>query len=66
MIEQDHRNVKKRVWLAKGYKSFLSAQRTLCGIETMHLIRKGRVRRVAKKDVVAEARFVAKLLGLAA
>ena len=32
----------------------------------MHMMRKGRVRRVAKKDVVAEARFVAKLFGLAA
>jgi transposase, IS6 family len=66
VIEQDHRNSKKRVWLAKGYGSFHSARRTLEGIETMHMIRKGRVRRVAKKDVVAEARFVAKLFGLAA
>jgi hypothetical protein len=30
------------------------------------MIRKGRVRWVAKKDVVAEARFIAKLFGLAA
>ena len=66
VIEQDHRFVKKRVWLAKGYGSFQSARRTLEGIETMHMIRKGRVRRVAKKDVVAEARFVTKLFGLAA
>ena len=66
VIEQDHRNSKKRVWLAKSYRSFHSARRTLEGIETMHMIRKGRVRRVAKKDVVAEARFVAKLFGLAA
>ena len=66
VIEQDHRVSKKRVWLAKGYQSFPSAQRTLEGIETMHMIRKGRVKRVAKKDVVAEAKFVAKLFGLAA
>ncbi len=66
VIEQDHRNSKKRVWLAKGYKSFPSARRTLEGIETMHMIRKGRVKRGAKKDVVAEAKFVAKLFGLAA
>jgi transposase, IS6 family len=66
VIEQDHRNVKKRVWLAKGYGSFQSARRTLEGIETMQMIRKGRVRRVAKNDVVAEARFVAKLFGIAA
>jgi transposase, IS6 family len=66
VIEQDHRISKKRTWLAKGYKTFPSARRTLDGIETMHMIRKGRVRRVAKKNVVAEARFVAKLFGLVA
>jgi transposase-like protein len=65
-IEQDHRFVKKRTWLAKGYKSFSSAQRTLEGIETRHRIRQGRVRWVAQKDVVAEAKFTAKLFGLAA
>jgi IS6 family transposase len=56
----------KATWLAKGYKTFLSAKRTLEGIETIHMIRKGRVRRVAKKNVVAEANFIAKLFGLAA
>jgi len=66
VIEQDHRVSKKRTWLAKGYKTFPSARRTLEGVETMHMIRKGRVKRVAKKDVVAEAKFVAKLFGLAA
>src|SRR6516225_5180537 len=29
VVEQDHRTVKKRVWLAKGYGSFQSAWRTL-------------------------------------
>ena len=38
-----------------------SAKRKLEGIETVTTIRKGRVRWVAKKDVVAEARFIAKL-----
>jgi len=66
VIEQDHRNSKKRVWLAKGYQSFPSARRTLEGLETMHMIRKGRVKWLAKKDVAAEIKFVAKLFGLAA
>src|SRR5262245_57308146 len=48
VIEQDHRTVKKRVFLAKGYDSFQSAWRTLQGIETVHMIRKGRVRWSAK------------------
>src|SRR3984885_13451840 len=66
VIEQDHRTVKKRTWLAKGYNTFQSAWRTIEGIKTMSTIRKGRVRWVAKKNVIAEARFIAKLFGLAA
>jgi IS6 family transposase len=38
VVEQDHRVVKKRVWLAKGYGSFQSAWRTLQGIEAMNMI----------------------------
>ncbi|MGA7314364.1 MAG: DDE-type integrase/transposase/recombinase, partial [Silvibacterium sp.] len=66
VIEQDHRTVKKRTWLAKGYGSFQSAWRTLEGIETVNMIRKGRVRWVAKGDVVAEARCIAKLFAITA
>jgi IS6 family transposase len=66
IIEQDHRVVKKRTWLAKGYGSFRNAWRTLEGIETVNMIRKGRVRWVAKDDVSAQARFVANLFGIAA
>jgi IS6 family transposase len=50
LIEQDHRNVKKRAWLAKGYGSFQRAWRTLQGIETIHMIRKGSVRWLAAHD----------------
>src|SRR4030095_8834399 len=32
--EQDHRNVKRRMWLAMGYGSFLTAWRTLQGSGT--------------------------------
>jgi transposase-like protein len=66
VIEQDHRTVKKRVWLAKGYGSFQSAWRTIQGIETMHMIRKGRVRWLAKEDASGQALFIARLFGLAA
>jgi transposase-like protein len=44
VTQQDHRTIKKRVWLAKGYGSFQTAWRTLQGIKTVHMIRKGRVR----------------------
>jgi len=53
VVEQDHRTVKKRVWLAKGYGSFTTAWRTLQGIEAVNMIRKGRVRWVAKDDAFA-------------
>ena len=58
--------MKKRTWLAKGYGSFLTAWRTLQGIEAVHMIRKGRVRWVAKKDAIAQATFIAELFGIAA
>src|ERR1700676_4789526 len=61
IIEQDHRTVKKRVWLAKGYGSFHSAWRTIRGVETMHMIRKGRVKRVGKRDSLAQARFISNM-----
>ena len=66
IVEQDHRAVKKRVRIAKGYGSFQSAWRTLQGIETMHMINKGRVRRLAKGDAVGQACFVARLFDIAA
>ena len=65
IVEQDHRTVKKRVWLAKGYGSFHSAWRTIRGVEAVHLIRKGRVRRVARQDSLAQARFISGLFGVA-
>jgi transposase-like protein len=66
VVEQDHRTVKKRVRLAKGYGSFQSAWRTLQGMEAMHMINKGRVRWLPKGDAAGQAHFVAELFGIAA
>jgi len=66
IVEQDHRTVKKRMWLAKGYGSFQSAWRTLQGIETMHMINKGRVRWLLKGDATGQAYFVASLFSITA
>ena len=66
VVEQDHRTVKKRTWLAKGYGSFASAWRTLQGIEAVEMIRKGRVRWIPKGDSVAQAAFIAELFSIAA
>ena len=66
IVEQDHRNVKRRTWLAKGYGSLQTAWRTLRGIETMEMVRKGRARWVAKDDVVGQVKFISRLFGIAA
>lgn len=66
VVEQDHRVPKQRVRLAKGYHTFRSAWRTLQGIEAVHMIRKGRVRRITTGNAAAQARFIGKLFGLAA
>jgi transposase, IS6 family len=66
VVEQDHRFVKKRAWLAKGYGSFQSAWRTLQGIETMNMIRKGRVRWLVKGDALGQALFISELFGISA
>jgi transposase, IS6 family len=66
VVEQDHRNVKRRTWLAKGYGSLWTAWRTLRGIEAMDMVRKGRVRWVAKRDPAGQAKFIGTLFGIAA
>ena len=40
LIEQDHRNIKRRIGLMLGFKSFRRAQTLLAGIELLHMIRK--------------------------
>ena len=41
IVESDHRNVKRKMNQMMGFKSFNSARRTIAGIETWHMIRKG-------------------------
>lgn len=41
LIDQDHRNIKRRIWPMLGFKSFRRAQTLLTGIELIHMIRKG-------------------------
>ncbi|EGH4354918.1 IS6 family transposase, partial [Salmonella enterica] len=40
LIEQDHRNIKRRIRPMLGFKSFRRAQTLLAGIELIHMIRK--------------------------
>lgn len=41
MVEQGHRNIKRRIRPMLGFKSFCRAQTILAGIELIHMIRKG-------------------------
>jgi IS6 family transposase len=66
VIEQDHRFIKKKVRASQCFKSFHTAERTLEGIEAMHMIRKGQVKRLAGSDSQGQAKFVASLFGVAA
>lgn len=40
IVEQDHRGVKSRTGPMLGFKSFVSARRTLAGVELVHMLRK--------------------------
>jgi transposase-like protein len=66
IIEQDHRFVKKKVRASQCFKRFQSAERTLEGIESMNMMRKGQVKRLSGNDVQGRAKFVASLFQIAA
>ena len=48
----------------QGFRAFHSAWRTIQGIETMNMIRKGQVRWLAKDDIARQPAFVERLFGL--
>lgn len=43
IVEQDNRNIKRRIRPMLGFKSFRTARVVLGGIELIHMIRKGQV-----------------------
>ena len=47
-------------------QKFHTAERTLKGIESINMIRKGQVKRLARNDVQGQAKFVESLFGIAA
>jgi len=46
IIEQDHRFIKRKIKLMLGFDSLKTAEKTICGIEIMHMIRKGQVEEI--------------------
>jgi putative transposase len=43
IVEQDHRNIKRRIAIDTGFKEFESARRTLAGMEVVGCIRKNQI-----------------------
>ena len=66
VIEQDHRAVRRRWRAMQCFRSFHTAERTLEGVEAMHMLRKGQVKRLDGRDTIGQAKFVASLFAIAA
>jgi putative transposase len=59
VVEQDHRGVKRLTRPMLGFKSFDAAQRTLMGIELMHMLRKGQLEEGAEQGLTPAVQFYA-------
>ena len=66
VLEQDHRFIKKRIAASLWFRSVGGALNTIAGYESMHMIRKGQIRWLAKGDVVGQIRFINQVYGIVA
>jgi transposase, IS6 family len=66
IVEQDHRAIRKRWRAMQCFRSFYTAERTLEGVESMHMLKKGQVKRLDGRDAIGQATFVGSLFGVAA
>ena len=57
IVEQDHRRVKRRCRAMLGFKNFDAAQKTLAGIELIHMIKKGQMRATRGNRLSPAAQF---------
>jgi hypothetical protein len=48
------------------FRSFHTAERTLEGVEALHMMRKGQVNRLDGRDTIEQSKFVESLFGVAA
>ena len=64
IIEQDYRFIKRKIKPMMGFDSLGSAEKTICGIEIMHMIRKGQVEEI--QCVRSEVEFTNKIMGIVA
>ena len=58
--------MKRRVNPGLGFGVFATAQRTIQGYEAMHMLRKGQIEGLTKRDVLAQNRIINQMFGLAA
>src|SRR6202012_2882012 len=66
VIEQDHRFSKKRIRYSQWLQTFEAAEATICGYESIHLIRKGQIKGIEKGDFISQKKFIESLFGIAA
>ena len=66
VIEQDHRTIRRRWRAMQCFRYFHTAERTLEGVEALHMMRKGQLKRISGGDIVGQVKFVERLFGLAA
>ena len=65
-VEHDHRRIKRRTRPMLGFESFVTARRTLAGVEAMAMLAKGQVRAAPANDMSAQRAFVHQVFGRAA
>jgi hypothetical protein len=66
VFEQDRRAMRRRWRAMQCFRPFHTAERTLEGVEALHMMRKGQVKSLAGRDSIGQARFVGGLFGVAA
>jgi IS6 family transposase len=55
VIEQDHRAIRRRWRAMRCFRYFHTTERTLEGVESMHMLRKGQVKRLDGRDSAGQA-----------
>jgi putative transposase len=55
IVEQDHRNIKRRIRLMLGFKSFWTARVVLAGIELVHMLKKNQLKTPKKYSAMSFA-----------
>ncbi len=66
IIEQDHRAIRRRWRACQCFRPFHTAERAIEGIEALHMMGKGQLKRIGGEDAVGQAKFVASLSGAGA